>query len=130
MPNRSRKEVTFEHVIRAARALPGVEESTSYGTAALKLRGKLVARLHQDGECFVLRTEFLDREMLLQADPAVFFLTDHYRDYPWVLVRFSTVEVKALPDLLERAWRLVAPKSVVKAFDAERVPTKCRAAFH
>jgi hypothetical protein len=47
-----------------------------------------------------------------------------------VLVRFSTVEVKALPDLLERAWRLVAPKTVVKAFDAERVPTKGRAAFH
>lgn len=95
--------VTFAQVIEAGRALPGIGQSTSYGTAALKVRGKLLARLHQDGECFVLRTEFLDREILPQADPGVFFITDHYRDLPWVLVRFSTVVPGALPDLVERA---------------------------
>jgi hypothetical protein len=69
--------VTFEHVQRAAQSLPGVELSSSYGTAALKVKGKLFARLHQSGESFVLRCEFLDREMLLQADPQVFYVTDH-----------------------------------------------------
>jgi hypothetical protein len=60
----------------------------------------------------------LDREILIQSDPAVFFITDHYRDYPWILVRFLTVAPEALPDLMERAWRLVAPKSLVKKYDS------------
>jgi hypothetical protein len=107
------KGVTFEQVGLIAGAFPGVEHSTSYGTAALKVRGKLLARLHQSGECFVLRTDLLDREILMQSGPEVFFITDHYRDYPWVLVRFATVEPGALPELIERAWRLVAPKTLL-----------------
>jgi hypothetical protein len=69
-------------------------------------------------DCLVLRSEFLDREILLQSAPDVFFITDHYRDHPWVLVRFSTVDPKLLPEIVERAWRLVAPKTVVKDYDA------------
>jgi hypothetical protein len=116
-PADTKRGVTFEAVRLAAKALPDVVDSTSYGTPALKVRGKLLARLHQDGECFVLRADLLDREILIQSDPAVFFITDHYRDYPWILVRFLTVDPKALPDLMERAWRLVAPKSLVKKYD-------------
>jgi hypothetical protein len=101
--------VTFEQVRLAAQALPGIEDSTSYGTAALKVRGKLLARLHQSGECFVM-----------QADPEVFFITDHYRDHPWILVRFASVDASVLPDLLERAWRLIAPKSLLQKYDCGR----------
>jgi hypothetical protein len=118
MGSKASRGVTFETVRLAAQALPGVTDSTSYGTPALKVRGKLLARLHQDGECFVLRAELLDREILMQSDPAVFFITDHYRDYPWILVRFLTVDPKALPALLERAWRQVAPNSLVKKYDS------------
>lgn len=114
--------VTFEQVRLAARRLPGVEDSMSYGTPALKVRGKLLARLHQSGECLVLRTELLDREILLQSDPKVFFITDHYRDYPWILVRFASVESRALPELIERAWRLLAPKSLQSRFIAPATP--------
>jgi hypothetical protein len=110
--------VSFEQVGVAARAFPGVEDSTSYGTAALKVRGKLLARLHQSGDCFVLRAELLDREILMQSDPEVFFITDHYRDYPWVLVRLASLEPGALPELLERAWRLVAPIKLLMKYDA------------
>lgn len=100
--------------------LPGVEDGTSYGTPALKVRGKLLARVHQSIDCFVLRADFLDRQIMMQSAPGAFFITDHYRDYPWVLVRFSSIEARELPSLLERAWRLVAPKTLVKNYDAER----------
>jgi hypothetical protein len=112
-----RSAVTFEHVRLAAKSLPGIQDSTSYRTPALKVRGKLIARLHQSGESLVLRADLLDREILMQADPTVFFITDHYRDYPWVLVRFSTVAAEALPDLVERAWRLVAPTTLIAKYD-------------
>src|SRR5580700_7296509 len=116
-----RLAVTFEQVRLAAHVFPGVEDSTSYGTPALKVRGKLLARVHQNGECFVLRANLLDREILMQSDPKVFFITDHYRDYPWILVRFSAVDPRALSDLIERAWRLVAPKSLVATYRAGKV---------
>jgi hypothetical protein len=114
-----RREVTFEAVRQAAQSLPGVEDSTSYGTPALKVKGQLLARLHQSGECFVLRTTFEDRSKLITADPAIFHITDHYQDYPWVLVRFLTVDPDALPKIVEEAWRLVAPKSLIKKFDTD-----------
>ena len=112
--------VTFEHVRTVARAFPGVEDGTSYRTPALKVRGKLLARVHQSIDCLVLRVDFLDRQILIQSAPSVFFITDHYRGYPWVLMRFSAAEARQLPDLIERAWRLVAPKTLVKNYDAGR----------
>jgi hypothetical protein len=54
----------------------------------------------------------------MQSDPKVFLITDHYRDYPWILVTFSAIDPGALPDLMERAWREVASKSVVISSDS------------
>jgi hypothetical protein len=111
---------TFGDVRKIGLTLPGVKEGTSYGTPALKVGGKLIARVHQNLDCLVLRTDFIGREILMQSAPDAFFITDHYRDYPWILVRFATVEKRALPDLIERAWRLVASKTLTKKFDVER----------
>jgi hypothetical protein len=106
----------YDTVLRVARQFPGVEESTSYGTPALKVRGTLLARLHDDGETLVLRTTFVDRDLLLQAHPKTYFLTDHYRDYQWVLVRLSHIGPSELRDRLEEAWRRIAPKHLITAF--------------
>ena len=54
----------------------------------------------------------------MEADPEVFFITDHYRDHPMLLVRLSAVAADELADLLEASWRRVAPKRVLAAFDA------------
>lgn len=106
--------VTFETVRRFGLALPETETSTSYGTPALKVRGKLFARLRDDGESLVLRTDLVERDLLLAANPKVFYITDHYREYPWVLVRLSAVEPDELQELLRDAWSRVAPKRLVQ----------------
>jgi hypothetical protein len=98
--------------------LPGVEEGTSYGTPALKVRGKLFVRLKEDGETLVLRTDAFERAHLLRVAPQTFFITDHYRDYPWVLVRLPAADIEQLHELLEDAWRRVAPKRLITAYDA------------
>ncbi len=115
----SAEGVTFVQVTAAAVKLPEVEISKSYGTPALKVRSKLLARLKEDGVTLVLRTDFVSRQILTQADPDTFFFTDHYRDYPLVLVRLPKLAKSALPDLLERAWRQVAPKKLIDARDAD-----------
>jgi len=91
-----------------ALALDHVEESTSYGTAAFKIRGKLVARLREDGETLVVGMDFDQREELLAADPKTYYLTDHYLNYPWILVRLPRVHPDALRDLLRGAVRMAA----------------------
>lgn len=119
--------LTFDDVVSLARTLPGVEESTSYGTPALKVRGKLFARLREDRETLVLRAHDLVRSHLIRTDPAVFFVTDHYRDGPWVLVRLPMIRAAALQPLLVDAWRDAAPATLRRAQEApagDAAPTR------
>jgi hypothetical protein len=118
-PRPSPAKVTYDTVRRLAADLPGVEEGTSYGTAALKVRGKLLARLREDGETLVLKMDFVNRDLLLDAEPDVFHVTDHYRDYPCVLIRLPRVRRDQMRDLLEDAWRRTAPKGMVRKYDAQ-----------
>jgi len=48
----------------------------------------------------------------------VFFITDHYRDYPAVLVHLSKARTRVLRVLLEDAWCRSAPKRVVAEWDS------------
>jgi hypothetical protein len=101
--------VTWDTVRQISLSLDDVEESTSYGTPAFKVRGALFVRLHQDFDStIVLGTDFEQRDELLAADPETYFITDHYRNYSWVLVRLSRVHRDALRDLLRMAWRLAS----------------------
>ncbi len=102
-----------------AARLPGVEQATSYGTPSLHVRKKFLARLKEDGETIAIRVDLFDRDVLLQLDPAAFFLTDHYRDYPAMLVRLGQVRPQLLAELLEQAWRRQAPKKLVASHPPE-----------
>jgi hypothetical protein len=112
--------VTFNEVRKLALALPEVEEGTSYGTPAFKVRKKFLSRLKEDGETLVVRIYFDGRDILVAANPETFYITDHYRGYPAMLVRLATVDPDDLRELLEGAWRLVAPKRLVVAMDQVR----------
>jgi hypothetical protein len=115
---------TFEIVRRIALSLDNVEEGTSYGTPAFKVLGTLFARLHQDGESLVLRADFEQRAELMAADPETYYITDHYLNYEWVLVRLARVHPDALQDLLRMAWRSAAKekKKEKKKSSAPRRP--------
>lgn len=98
--------MTFGDVRKIALGLPGVEEGTSYGTAAFKAGGKLIARLKEDGESLVVGTTFEERAEMMAAEPETYYITDHYLNYAWVLVRLPRVHPDAMRDLLGRALRL------------------------
>ncbi len=117
MASRRAKGVTFADVITVALALPDVAESTSYGTPALKVRGKLMLRLREDDETLVVRSSWENRERLMTIAPDTYFLTDHYRPYPWVLARLPRLAPDVLPSLVESAWRQAAPKALLKKLD-------------
>jgi len=102
---RNRTPIAWETVRQLAGSLPGVEEGTSYGTPALKVRGKLFARLHQDGESLVVAIDPAERAVRMRADPEAFFITAHYADHPWMQVRLAAVRRADLRDLLAESWR-------------------------
>ena len=111
----------YARYLRVAKQFPAVEESTAYGTPALKVKGKILSRWRTEAEgALALWCDFVDREMLLQADPNVFFVTDHYRNHPMVLIRLDKVRAAALPDLIERAWYLRASPKLIAQVAAAR----------
>jgi hypothetical protein len=117
-----RKEsgMTWDEVREVALKWPGMADSRSYGTASLKVKGKFVARLREDGETVALRIDVLERQERMAADPAAFFVTDHYVNYPAVVVRLAKVKRRDLSELIEAAWRELAPKKLVADHEAGR----------
>jgi hypothetical protein len=105
------KKIAFDTVRTIGLTLPDVEEGTVYGSPALKVRGKMFACLaiHRSAEpgSLVIRIDFDQRDGLITADPDTYYLTEHYVNYPCVLVRLSRVHRDALRDLLLMAWRFV-----------------------
>jgi len=121
---------TIETVRALALQLPGVEEGTSYGTPAWKARGKLMARMKEDGQTLVVRVDPDARDLLMQSEPETFFVTDHYVGHPWVLVSLPRVDRAALSAVIEEAWQLVAPPRAEarakKAAPAAAPPSRTR----
>ena len=102
--------MTFDDFRRLALGLPRVTEGTSYGTPGFRVGKKFLARLKEDGETIVLRISFDEREILMRAKPKTFFITDHYRHYPAILVRLAKIRQGEMRDLLERSLDFVTKR--------------------
>lgn len=112
--------MTHDEVRALLFSFPGVEDGVSYGEPSFKVAGKFFTWLRPRlDDSIVVHLNTLDeREMLIEMDPATFHFTDHYRDYSIVLARLASVDPAWLRTALEKRWRKVAPKRMVKAFDA------------
>jgi hypothetical protein len=112
------ERATFDDVRKIALAWSEVEDGSSYGRPALKVRKKLLARLREDNDSLVMLGVPLDeRDMLIESQPKIFYFTDHCRDYPTVLIRLSKAKRAIVEPLLRRRWLELASKAAVKAFD-------------
>ena len=104
-----RKSLNIDDVREVAGMLPDIEISTARGVTSLKFRGKLLAcpATHQSAEpnSLVVKIGFDDRAALISADPDVYYVTEHYVNYPSILVRLSRLHFDALRDLLVMACR-------------------------
>jgi hypothetical protein len=111
--------MTFDDIRVVALKWPEVTDGTSYGTPALKVRGKLLTRLKEDGESLVvLGIAHDERAMLIETQPKVFYFTDHYRDWPIVLVRLPKARRQTVEGLLRRHWHTLASRKAIKELEA------------
>ena len=112
--------MTYDDIRKIALVWPEVEDGSSYGTPALKVRKKMLVRLKEDGDSLVMPGVPQDeREMLIESQPKIFYFTDHYRDYPMVLIRLSKAKRRDVEPLLRRHWRALASKAAVREHDAQ-----------
>lgn len=104
-------------------SFPGVEKGMSYGRPSYKVNDKFFTRLRPEDESLVLmEVSFDEREMLMEAEPATFHITPHYKDYPSVLARMASLHPGSFRNFLDRRWRKIAPKKLVKERDAAATP--------
>ena len=111
--SRKARESDIERAARLARHLPQVEVSTWYGTPALKVAGKGFVRVKEPGTLVVLCPLEL-KEALIEAEPDLYYETDHYRGWPAMLVHMERIDDSRLKDRLECAWRQRAPTKMRK----------------
>jgi hypothetical protein len=109
-------------------SFPGTQEKDSYGKPAFAVEKKFFTRLRDEDNSMVLFVGSMDeRDMLLEADPRLFHITDHYRDYPTVLARLEKLDAKTLRGFLERRWQKTASKTLKKQVEAKGAETKAKA---
>jgi hypothetical protein len=112
----SRTKIDFDTVRKIALRLPDVEESTAWGSSALKVRGQWLAVIptHKSAESnsLAVRVDFAQRTELLESAPDIYYLKDHYQNYPVVLVRLARISHDALEGLLRMAWQVTTTKKV------------------
>jgi hypothetical protein len=114
-PKTARRSSNVETLRQIASSFPGVEEGTSYGTLGFRVSKKLICRMKEDGESLAIRMEFGEREILVEGEPETFYFTEHYRNYPMVLVRLPEVHPDELKRIFGNAWRRFASKRLIES---------------
>jgi hypothetical protein len=113
--NPDRKGVTVPEARKLLLALEGVKTGTSYGMPSFLLQEKFFARFRDDDTVLVLQLGSIDdRDVLMQIDPKVFFFTEHYKNYPAVLVRLADIPKARLAETLQVAWEDLSAKRAPK----------------
>jgi len=112
--------VTWDEVRRIALALPGAFEQESYGRQpSWRTKPRMFAWIRDEPEALVVWVESEeDKHALIAAEPTTFSTSPHYDGHPMVLVDLQTVKLEEAAELITESWRLRAPKTLVKEWDA------------
>jgi hypothetical protein len=107
----------WETVRSIALAFPDVEDETS-GPTAFRVRGKLFAWVarERDGGGLGVRVDRDEKQLIIDANPDIYFSSPHYDGWPGVQIRFELIEEDELRERLEDAWLIQAPKGVAAAY--------------
>jgi hypothetical protein len=112
--------MNWNQVVRIAQELPSVEVGSYHGYPALRVEGKFLTRLGDDHKSLEFKgVGFDEGEILLALAPAVFFIPDEYKGrgaFAWL----SKIDEQRLRNILERRWRVVARRALVREYDASQ----------
>jgi len=116
-------------------SIPGTDERLWFNQPSVFLHDRFLAKTHHKEDAVTLQVGSIEmRDMMLEAEPELFYITDHYRKFPFVLMRLSVLtktvlkeilvgraaQLAAMPVKKARAKKKVAPKSGKKIASAKR----------
>lgn len=111
--------VTPADVRRIALGFPGASATTSHGNPSFHIGKRFFTWIRPEEHSLVTHVDSLDeRDALIAGDPATFHITDHYRGLAMVLVRLERADKALVRHFLERRFRAIAPKKMLKEYDA------------
>ncbi|OJT97525.1 MAG: hypothetical protein BGN82_08225 [Alphaproteobacteria bacterium 65-7] len=100
---------------KIALAVPGAVETLWFHKPAVFLHDRFLTKVHDKEEAMVLQVGSIEmRDMMLEAEPGLFYVTDHYRKFPFLLARLSALTPKMLKDILTGRARQLAEMKPVK----------------
>lgn len=110
----------FEPIRRIALSFPGAEDSVSHeNTPSIKVRGKLMCRLHDSGTFVPIRLDVALRDTYLDSHPETFHLPEHFRAYPYICLWLPVSDMALLREVLEASWRGLASKKQLAEYFSE-----------
>ena len=111
----------FEPFRQIALTFPGTVESVSHNnTPSIKVRGKLMCRLHENGEYVPLRIDKEIREKYLASYPEIFILPDHFVKYNYLCILIEAFDSKIVREIMEISWRGLASKTQIKNWEEQK----------
>jgi hypothetical protein len=109
-------------------SIHGTSEQPYFGKPAVFHGEAFVGRVHDKEDAVALRVGSIEmRDVMLEAEPKLFYITDHYRPWPMLLARLSALDAKTLKSLVMARIGEVAAnpaKKRVKTGGAKRKKTK------
>jgi hypothetical protein len=118
---------------KIALAIPGSKEVLWFRKPAVFLHDQFLTKVHDKEEAMTLRVSSMEmRDMMLEAEPELFYITDHYRNFPFILARLSALTPKTLKEILvgraaqlaEQSDRVAKKKRKMKKPAAKKAVTK------
>jgi hypothetical protein len=103
-----------------ALSLPEAEERETWGEATFRVRNKIFVILDSDGKRASIKATHEEQQASIEENAAAYFLPAYVAQHGWIGVNLANARTGEVRELIEEAWRLTAPKRLVKTFD-ERV---------
>ncbi|HKE66464.1 MAG TPA: MmcQ/YjbR family DNA-binding protein [Micromonosporaceae bacterium] len=111
--------VTIDQVRKMALALPETTEVIAWEVdLTWRVNNKIFAMAGPDSPRVSLKCTRDDQAELVAMDPETYRVAAYVGRFGWVEVTLARIDADELRELIVDSWRQIAPKRLVKAFDA------------
>ncbi|MEU4313004.1 MmcQ/YjbR family DNA-binding protein [Nocardia sp. NPDC024068] len=101
---------TGDDVRTYALSLPETSEQFTWGMPVFRVERRLFLTLPEDETSMAVRCPAVDRDELVVAEPAKFWVAAHEANNPWVRVRLTALDdAEEMRAIVLDSWRLAAP---------------------
>jgi hypothetical protein len=82
-------------------SVTGTNEGPYFGKPSIFYNENFVGRVHDKEEAVTLRVSTIEmRDVMLEAEPKLFYITDHYKTWAGLLARLSVLNKTTLKELV------------------------------